>query len=169
MNTQKLTKKSIEVIQKAQDISIENQNQQIEQVHLLYALLTVDESLIKQIFKRMNVSENFEDAVLEEISKLPKFIGARKMDSLYVSLDVDDIFVSAEKTAERMKDQYVSIEHLMIGLFDKANQVVKELFKVFNISKSEFVKILSDVRGNISITNDTPEETYEALKKYGTE
>lgn len=169
MNTQKLTKKSIEVIQKAQDISIENQNQQIEQVHLLYALLTVDESLIKQIFKRMNVSENFEDAVLEEISKLPKVIGARKMDSLYVSLDVDDIFVSAEKTAERMKDQYVSIEHLMIGLFDKANQVVKELFKVFNISKSEFVKILSDVRGNISITNDTPEETYEALKKYGTD
>lgn len=169
MNTQKLTQKSIEVIQKAQSIAIEHQNQQIEQLHILDALLTIDDSLIKQLFKRMKVNENFENAVEDEINKLPKVVGARKMDSLYVAPDVDEMLNDAEKTAEKMKDEYVSVEHLMLSLFNKGNQKIKELFKTFNINKNEFMKVLSDVRGNTRVTSDNPEETYDVLKKYGTD
>ena len=169
MNTQKLTQKSIEVIQKAQSIAIEHQNQQIEQLHILDALLTIDDSLIKQLFKRMKVNENFENVVKDEINKLPKVVGARKMDSLYVAPDVDEMLTDAEKTAEKMKDEYVSVEHLMLSLFNKGNQKIKELFKTFNINKNEFMKVLSDVRGNTRVTSDNPEETYDVLKKYGTD
>ena len=169
MNTQKLTQKSIEVIQKAQSIAIENQNQQIEQVHILAALLTIDDSLIKQILKRMKVNDNFENSVMNEVRKLPKVMGSRKMDSVYVAQDVDEMLNDAEKIAEKMKDEYVSVEHLMIALFNKGNQNVKELFKLFNINKNEFMKVLSDVRGNARVTSDNPEETYDVLKKYGTD
>lgn len=169
MNTQKLTQKSIEVIQKAQSIAIEHQNQQIEQLHILDALLTIDDSLIKQLFKRMKVNEDFENVVEDEINKLPKVVGARKMDSLYVAPDVDEMLNDAEKTAEKMKDEYVSVEHLMLSLFNKGNQKIKELFKTFNINKNEFMKVLSDVRGNTRVTSDNPEETYDVLKKYGTD
>ena len=169
MNTQKLTQKSIEVIQKAQSIAIEHQNQQIEQLHILDALLTIDDSLIKQLFKRMKVNENFENVVKDEINKLPKVVGARKMDSVYVAPDVDEMLTDAEKTAEKMKDEYVSVEHLMLSLFNKGNQKIKELFKTFNINKNEFMKVLSDVRGNTRVTSDNPEETYDVLKKYGTD
>ena len=169
MNTQKLTQKSIEVIQKAQSIAIEHQNQQIEQLHILDALLTIDDSLIKQLFKRMKVNENFENVVEDEINKLPKVVSARKMDSLYVAPDVDEMLNDAEKTAEKMKDEYVSVEHLMLSLFNKGNQKIKELFKTFNINKNEFMKVLSDVRGNTRVTSDNPEETYDVLKKYGTD
>ena len=169
MNTQKLTQKSIEVIQKAQSIAIENQNQQIEQVHILAALLTIDDSLIKQILKRMKVNDNFENSVMNEVRKLPKVMGSRKMDSVYVAQDVDEMLNDAEKIADKMKDEYVSVEHLMIALFNKGNQNVKELFKLFNINKNEFMKVLSDVRGNARVTSDNPEETYDVLKKYGTD
>ncbi len=169
MNTQKLTQKSIEVIQKAQSIAIENQNQQIEQVHILVALLTIDDSLIKQILKRMKVNDNFENSVMDEVKKLPKVMGSRKMDSVYVAQDVDEMLNDAEKIADKMKDEYVSVEHLMIALFNKGNQNVKELFKLFNINKNEFMKVLSDVRGNARVTSDNPEETYDVLKKYGTD
>ena len=169
MNTQKLTQKSIEVIQKAQSIAIENQNQQIEQLHILLALLTIDDSLIKQILKRMKVNDNFENSVTDEVKKLPKVMGSRKMDSVYVAQDVDEVLNDAEKTAEKMKDEYVSVEHLMLALFNKGNQKVKELFKLFNINKNEFMKVLSEVRGNTRVTSDNPEETYDVLKKYGTD
>ena len=169
MNTQKLTQKSIEVIQKAQSIATENQNQQIEQVHILAALLTIDDSLIKQIFKRMKVNDNFENSVMDEVRKLPKVMGSRKMDSVYVAQDVDEMLNDAEKIAEKMKDEYVSVEHLMLALFNKGNQKVKELFKLFNINKNEFMKVLSEVRGNARVTSDNPEETYDVLKKYGTD
>ena len=169
MNTQKLTQKSIEVIQKAQSIAIENQNQQIEQVHILAALLIVDDSLIKQILKRMKVNDNFENSVMDEVKKLPKVMGSRKMDSVYVAQDVDEMLNDAEKIAEKMKDEYVSVEHLMLALFNKGNQKVKELFKLFNINKNEFMKVLSEVRGNARVTSDNPEETYDVLKKYGTD
>ena len=169
MNTQKLTQKSIEVIQKAQSIAIENQNQQIEQVHILAALLTIDDSLIKQILKRMKVNDNFENSVMDEVRKLPKVMGSRKMDSVYVAQDVDEMLNDAEKIAEKMKDEYVSVEHLMLALFNKGNQKVKELFKLFNINKNEFMKVLSEVRGNARVTSDNPEETYDVLKKYGTD
>ncbi len=169
MNTQKLTKKSIEVIQNAQNAAVANQNQQIEQVHLLYALLNIKDSLIKEILKRMNVSDNFGLSVVDEISKLPKVMTSRKMDTIYVASDVDEALASAEKTADKMKDEYVSVEHLMIGLFDNANQTLKDLFKLFNISKNAFMKVLSEVRGSARVTSNSPEETYDVLKKYGTD
>ncbi len=169
MNMQKLTQKSIEVIQNAQNLAIENQNQQIEQLHILYSLLTIDDSLIKQMLKKMNVNESFESSVKSEISKLPKVTGSREADKVYVTQDVDAMFLDSEKVAEKMKDEYVSVEHLMIALFNKGNNKIKELFRIFNITKDEFMKILADVRGGQRVTSDNPEETYNVLEKYGTD
>lgn len=169
MNMQKLTQKSIEVIQKAQAIAAENQNQQIEQVHVLEALLTVQDSLIKQILKKMNVSENFENSVKTEVSKLPKVMGAREIDKVYVTQDTDSMLADSEKVAQEMKDEYVSVEHLMIALFNKANSKIKELLKVFNINKNDFMKVLAEIRGGARVTTDNPEDTYNVLEKYGTD
>ena len=169
MNMQKLTQKSIEVIQKAQSIAAENQNQQIEQVHVLEALLVVQDSLIKQILKKMGVSENFESSVKSEVLKLPKVMGSREIDKVYVSQDTDSVFADSEKVAQEMKDEYVSVEHLMIALFNKGNNKIKELFKVFNINKNVFMKVLAEVRGGARVTTDNPEGTYNVLEKYGTD
>ena len=167
MNTQKLTQKSIEVIENAQSIATENNNQQIEQLHILYALLNIQDSLIKQIFNKMNVSDEFEHQVLNEIAKLPKVTGSREIDKMYVTQDVDSMLLESEKIAKNMKDEYVSVEHLMLALFDKANSKIKELFRIFNISKDEFLKILAGIRGGARVTSDSPEETYNVLEKYG--
>lgn len=169
MNMQKLTQKSIEVIQKAQSIASENQNQQIEQVHVLEALIVVQDSLIKQILKKMGVSENFESSVKSEVLKLPKVMGSREIDKVYVSQDTDSVFADSEKVAQEMKDEYVSVEHLMIALFNKGNNKIKELFKVFNINKNVFMKVLAEVRGGARVTTDNPEGTYNVLEKYGTD
>ena len=168
MNIQKFTQKSVEAIQKAQSIAIENQNSQIEQEHILHALLEQDNSLIKELLKKMGTSENFEEEVKNTISKKPRMTGgSRPNDSIYVSQDVDRVLNDAEKTATKMKDEFVSVEHIMLALFDDANRDVKELFRTFNITKSAFLKALSSVRGNTRVTTDNPEETYDALKKYG--
>lgn len=168
MNIQKFTQKSIEAIQNAQSIAIENQNAQIEQEHLLLALLEQDNSLIRELLKKMGVSENFEDAIRNIISRKPRMSGgARPNDSIYVSQDVDLVLNNAEKIALKMKDEYVSVEHIMLSLFDYANSELKEIFKTYGITKNEFLKALSSVRGNTRVTTDNPEETYDSLKKYG--
>ena len=168
MNIQKFTQKSIEAIQNAQSIAIENQNTQIEQEHLLLALLEQDNSLIRELLKKMGVSENFEDAIRNIISRKPRMSGgARPNDSIYVSQDVDLVLNNAEKIALKMKDEYVSVEHIMLSLFDYANSELKEIFKTYGITKNEFLKALSSVRGNTRVTTDNPEETYDSLKKYG--
>ena len=168
MNIQKFTQKSIEAIQNAQSIAIENQNAQIEQEHLLLALLEQDNSLIRELLKKMGVSENFEDAIRNIISRKPRMSGgARPNDSIYVSQDVDLVLNNAEKIALKMKDEYVSVEHTMLSLFDYANSELKEIFKTYGITKNEFLKALSSVRGNTRVTTDNPEETYDSLKKYG--
>ncbi len=168
MNIQKFTQKSVEAIQKAQSIAIDNQNSQIEQEHLLLALLEQENSLIKELLKKIGTSENFEDAVRTEVSKKPRMTGtSRPNDSIYVSQDVDQVLNDAEKTATKMKDEYVSVEHIMLAIFDDANNAIKELFRTFNITKNAFLKALSSVRGNTRVTTDNPEETYDALKKYG--
>ncbi len=169
MDAQKLTQKSLEVIKKAQSIAIEHENQQVEQLHILSALLNIEDSLIVQILKRMNVNENFKTTVDDEVNKLPRVIGDRKIDSIYITQDTDSVLTDSEKVAEKMKDEYVSVEHLMIALFNKANEKVNELFKLFNVKKSEFLKVLQEVRGNTRVTSDTPEDTYDVLKKYGTD
>ena len=142
MNAQKFTQKSIDAIKRAQNITIENQNTQIEQEHLLYALLTQDDSLIKQLFKKMNINDNFLKSLKKEIDNKPKMSVstamnnvARPMEQVYVSRDTDEALTAAEKEAERMKDEYISVEHIMIGLFDKTNYKLKDLFKTFGIDK----------------------------------
>ncbi|MGN1383975.1 MAG: ATP-dependent chaperone ClpB [Clostridia bacterium] len=170
MNIQKFTQKSIEAIQKAQSLVIENENSQIEQEHLLYALLIGENSLIKELLKKMNVGEEFERAVKNEIDNKPRMHSeARQMEQVYISRDVDEALADAENTADKMKDEYISVEHIMLGLIDKANSKLKQLFKTFNIDKNNFLKVLLEVRGNTRVTSDNPEETYDALKKYGTD
>ena len=168
MNVQKFTQKSLEAIQNAQSIALENQNAQIEQEHLMLALLEQEESLIKELLKKMGISVNFENTLKNKINQMPKMSGgARPNDSIYVSRDVDLTLNDAEKIASKMKDEYVSVEHIMLSIFDNANSQIKELFRTYNINKSEFLKALSSVRGNTRVTTDNPEETYNALKKYG--
>ncbi len=168
MNVQKFTQKSLEAIQNAQSIALENQNAQIEQEHLMLALLEQEESLIKELLKKMGVSVNFENTLKNKINQMPKMSGgARPNDSIYVSRDVDLTLNDAEKIASKMKDEYVSVEHIMLSIFDNANSQIKELFRTYNINKSGFLKALSSVRGNTRVTTDNPEETYNALKKYG--
>lgn len=168
MNVQKFTQKSLEAIQNAQSIALENQNAQIEQEHLMLALLEQEESLIKELLKKMGVSANFENTLKNKINQMPKMSGgARPNDSIYVSRNVDLTLNDSEKIASKMKDEYVSVEHIMLSIFDNANSQIKELFRTYNINKSEFLKALSSVRGNTRVTTDNPEETYNALKKYG--
>ena len=170
MDIQKFTQKSIEAIQKAQSLAIEHENSQIDQEHLLYALLVGENSLIKELLKKMNVSDEFENAIKREIDNKPSMhSNARQMDQVYISRDTDEALTDAQNTAEKMQDEYVSVEHIMIGLIDKANSKLKELFRTFKIDKNSFLKVLSEVRGNTRVTTDNPEGTYDVLKKYGTD
>ena len=168
MNAQKFTQKSLEAIQDAQTIALQNQNSQIEQEHLLLALLEQDDSLIKELLKKIGVSENFEKELRNNIEKFPKMTGgARKADSIYISQDVDLVLSSSEKIADKMKDEYISVEHIMLAIFDNANRNIKDLLKKYNLNKNDFLKALSNVRGNTRVTSDNPESTYDVLKKYG--
>ena len=167
MNIQKFTQKSLEAIQSAQTIATENQNSQVEQEHLLLALLEQENSLIKELLKKIG-KDVLVQAVKNKINNKPKMTGgARPSDGIYVAQDVNQVLANAETTAKKMKDEYVSVEHIMLAIFDNANREIKELFKTYDISKNEFLKVLSQVRGNTRITTDNPEETYDALKKYG--
>ena len=168
MNVQKFTQKSLEAIQNAQNIALENQNPQIEQEHLLLALLEQEDSLIRELLTKMGVTNNFNEEIKNKVKSQPKMVGgARRADSIYVSQDVDLVLNDSEKIAKRMKDEYVSVEHIMLAIFDNANKNLKEIFNKYNINKSEFLKVLSSVRGNTRVTTDNPESTYDVLKKYG--
>ena len=116
----------------------------------------------------MGTSSNFEGALKELINKKPKMTGASRPEgSIYISQDVDIVLNDAENIAKKMKDEYVSVEHIMLSIFEHANEEIKELFRTFNLTKNKFLKALSSVRGNTRVTTDNPEETYDALKKYG--
>ena len=168
MNMQKFTQKSLEAIQESQNIATENQNAQVEQEHLLLALLQQDNSLIKELLKKIGTSENFKNELENIISKMPKVVGgARPSNGIYVSQDLDITLTNAETIAKKMKDEYVSVEHIMLSMFDNGNRKIKDLFRTFNVNKNEFLKALTSVRGNTRVTTDNPEETYDALKKYG--
>ena len=169
MNAQKLTEKSLEAIQSANDMAISHQNQMIQQVHLLYALLEQENGLIPQLFEKVGVSKETAVRDLEQqINQLPSVTGSgRKADSVYIAQDVDMVLTDAEKQADKMRDAYVSVEHLMLSLFDHANADVKKLFQKWNLKKADFMKALMAVRGNQQVTGQNPEETYDVLKKYG--
>ena len=169
MNAQKFTQKSLETIQLANNLALENNNMQIEQEHLLYALLKIDQSLIAQLLKKMGKDpQAFMQAVKQEIDKMPGVTGSgREAGKICIAQDVDMVLAKAEKIADSMKDEYVSVEHLMISLMENPNQHLKELFKLFDIQKNDFLQVLQQVRGNTRVTSDSPEDTYDVLKKYG--
>lgn len=169
MNPQKYTQKSLEAIQNAQSVTIEYQNMQLEQQHLFYSLLTQDDGLIPQLLSQMNVNtENLRSELEKSIGSLPKVSGAgREADKIYIASDVDQILNLAEKTADNMHDEYVSVEHLMLSLLEKPNDTLKRIFKDSGITRDSLLKTLMSVRGSTRVTSSTPEETYDALKKYG--
>ena len=168
MNAQKFTQKSLEAIQNAQNLAVQNQNSQIEEEHLILALLEQEDSLIKELLNKMGVPDNFERDIRNKVENDPKMVGgARKADSIYVSQDVDLVLTDSEKIADRMKDEYVSVEHIMLAIFNNTSREIKEIFKRYNINKNDFLKALSSVRGNTRVTSDNPESTYDVLKKYG--
>lgn len=169
MNTQKLTQKSLEAIQAANGLAVENKNQQIEQVHLLSALLEQEGGLIPQLFEKMGVSvDNVQIQLKNAIDNLPAVTGSgRKADEVYVSQDVDRALREAEKEAARMKDDFVSVEHLVLGLFDAMGKELQNVLKPFSVTKDAFLAALMKVRGNQRVTDQNPEETYDVLAKYG--
>ena len=168
MNIQKFTQKSLEALQHAQDLAVENQNAQVEQEHLFLALLEQDDSLIKELIKKIGNEDIIEEEVKKAISKMAKISGgATSLNNIYISQDTEIVLANSEKIAKNMKDEYVSVEHIMISIFDNANSKIKELFRIHNINKNDFLKALSEVRGNRRVTSDNPEDTYDVLKKYG--
>lgn len=169
MNAQKFTQKSLEAIQEAQNLAIENNNMQIEEEHLVAALLQQRDGLIPQLLKKMNVDcDAVQQAVKEKISRIPGVTGpGREAGKIYVSTDVDAVLTAAEKEADRMKDEYVSVEHILLAILNRPNNAVKDVFQRFGVEKNAFLTALSSVRGNTRVTSDTPEETYDALSKYG--
>lgn len=171
MNIQKLTQKSVEALQEAQSIASRNSNQAVDQEHLLMALLKQENGLIPQLFVKMNIDpQNMADAVEKAVDSIPKVqVGGRAQGSVYISSELDRSLSEAEAQAERMKDEYVSVEHIVLGIMEAPNKAVKELFKSFNITKSKFLQALQSVRGNAQVTSQNPEETYDVLKKYGQE
>ena len=164
------TQKSLEAVQKARSIALDNNHQQMEQIHLLLALLQVEGALAPQLLRKMDVTvESLEAAATAELRKLPSVQTSREADKFYISRDVDAAFTAAERIAGEMKDSFVSQEHLLLGLLETARGGVKELFQTYRITKEEVLKALQAVRGSQRVTTDNPEGTYEALEKYGTD
>ena len=170
MNFNNYTQKSLEAVQSAQKIAQQNGHQQLEQVHLLVALLQQDGGLTRQLLKKMEITvESLEAAAMAELRKIPSVKVSREADRFYISADMDAAFTAAEAQAGTMHDDYVSVEHLFLGLLEAARGSVKQLFETYRISREAVLKALQAVRGNQRVTTDSPEGTYEALEKYGTD
>ena len=167
MNINKFTQKSIEAINNCQNIISEYGNQYVEQVHLLYSLITIDDSLIAQLLKKMGVPmEQFKSSITDEISRLPKVSGAGQM---YFSQGANLALTKAEEHAKSMGDEYVSVEHIFLSLMKEADPTLKKLFQQYGITKDGFLKALAEVRGNQRVMSDNPEDSYDTLNKYGYE
>ena len=171
MDAQRFTQKSLEAISLAQRIASDNQSVQIEQLHLLYALASQPEGLIGQLITKMGVdAAAFEAACRQEVERMPRMSGpGREAGKIYVAPDVDAVLSEAEKQAEHMRDEYISVEHLFMALLEKGNRAVQQLLNRFGIRKKEFLTALQAVRGNARVTSDSPESTYDVLKKYGSD
>ena len=171
MNMNQFTQRSLAAIQGAQELAVEHGNQQIEQEHLLLALLTDGQGFIPQLLSAMGMTvPSFSAAVKAEVERLPKVSGGgREADKVYVAQDVDRALKAAESAAQAMKDEYISVEHILLGLLDSANSRLKELFRTYQVNREAVMQALASVRGNQRVTSDNPEETYDALKKYGTD
>ncbi len=169
MNMNQFTQKSLEAIQNAQSIAAQHGNQQIEQSHLLLALVEQEGGFIPQLLTNMGLTvESFRAAVRHEVEILPKVSGSgREADKVYISAGVDKAMNQALTIAGGMKDEFVSVEHLLLALIDTADGNLKELFRTYNVDREKVMQALAALRGNQRVTSDNPEDTYEALKKYG--
>ena len=169
MNINQCTQKTVQAIQAAQRLAVEYQNQSIEQEHLLAALCQQQDGLIPQLLTQMGVEPgNFLAAATDKVAALPHVTGSgRDPEKVYISSDLDRAFNAAEEQAKQMKDEYVSVEHVFLGLLQRPGRAASELFRQFGITQEKFMTQLSAVRGNQRVTSDDPESTYDALKKYG--
>lgn len=166
MNINKFTQKSVEAVKNTEKLAYEYGNQQVEQLHLLYALLTLEDSLILNLVQKMGVSkEMLINEIAEQLKRLPKVSGGQ----LYLSEGLNKVLISAEDEAKAMGDEYVSVEHIFLALLKYADKVVKDIFKSYGINRDRFLKALSQVRGNQRVTSDNPEATYDTLNKYGSD
>ena len=169
MNTNQYTQKTLEALQAAQQLAVEYQHNALEPEHLLHALASQEQGLIPQLLQKLNVDPgSFSAAVAEKLSALPRVSGSgRDPDKVYISQAADKVLSAAAREAKAMKDDYISVEHVFLGLLDEQTQNTTELFRAFSITKDKFLQQLTAVRGNQRVTNDNPEETYNALQKYG--
>ena len=164
MNINKFTQKSIEAVQNTEKLAYEYGNQQIDQEHLLLSLLGVEDSLILKLVTKMGISgEQFSEEARQAVEKLPKVSGGQ----LYFSNDANKVLVNAEDEAKAMGDEYVSVEHLFLAMIKQPNRAVKELLRLYGITRDRFLQALSTVRGNQRVVSDNPEATYDTLNKYG--
>ena len=167
MNIQKFTQKSIEAINNCEKIAYDYGNQEIDQEHFLYSLMTIEDSLIANLIEKMNIDK---DIFLKNIEQLLNQKNKVSGDvKLYISNDLDKVLVNAEDEAKRMGDSYVSVEHLMLALIAAPNRAIKQLFKTYGINRESFLSVLATVRGNQTVTSDNPEATYDTLNKYATD
>ena len=164
MNIQKFTQKSIEAINTCEKLAVEYGNQELEQEHLLYALLTIQDSLILKLIEKMEIhSEHFIGRVEAALQKRVKVQGGQP----YIGQYLNKVLITAEDEAKRMGDEYVSVEHLFLAMLAHPNRAIDEIFTEYGITRERFLQALSTVRGNQRVTSDNPEATYETLEKYG--
>ena len=171
MNAEKFTQKSLEAIRDAQECAIRNQNMQIDQQHLLYALLMQKEGAIVQILKKAHVDvSRMAQACDREIQRIPKVSGpGREVDKVYISQSVEAALQEAEQQSQNMKDDFISVEFLLLGMLEKPNGPVRAIFNEFGLARENYLEAMQKVRGNTRVTSENPEDTYDALLKYGTD
>ena len=171
MNNNQFTEKSREALQNAQQLTVEYQNQEMAQEHLACALLSDPQGLIPQLLTKMGKNpQELLSRLQTMIARIPKVTGSgREADKIYISNDVDRALIAAKERAEQMKDEYMSVEHLFMGLLEKPTRAMKELWDSYAITLNAFLPVLQSVRGNSRVTGETPEDTYDALAKYGTD
>ena len=164
MEMDKYTRKSLEVVEKAKEKALEYDNQELTQMHLLAGLLEIDDSLIAKIFEKMGVNvTGAVNAVEDKLARVPKVSGG----NMYAGNNFSKALIQAEKEAKQMGDTYVSVEHLFLGMVDKADSDIKELLKGWGVSRNAFLKELAEIRGNHKVDSDDPESSYEAMEKFG--
>lgn len=164
MNLTKFTQKSIQAVERCEKLAYECGNQEIEEEHLLYSLLTIDDSLILKLVEKMEIQkEYFVNRVEQGLSKRTKVQGGQ----IFVGQDLNKVLISAEDEAKALGDEYVSVEHLFLAMLKHPNREIKEIFREFGITRERFLQALSTVRGNQRVTSDNPEATYDTLEKYG--
>ena len=167
MNYDKITQKSAECLNNAQSFAVENGNQEVTSMHILYALLSDYDGLICQMLTDMNVNiEMLNNDLIKSIGSLPKI---SPISQAYLSTEADQVLNFAESISKQMKDEYVSVEHIFLALIEKSSKQTKDILQKHGITKDLFIKKLAQVRGNTQVTTDNPEGTYNALKKYGTD